>query len=116
MREILFGMYLFHYLFVVWLQYALLGVALFAIGKAMIVFGGTLLLAWATTIGKAQVPRIPGLIANGAPAAPPGSYQDKATTVVASGVADWRLSGDIALTLATKLTSRARSSPPVTRM
>ena len=44
-----FGLYLFHYVFVVWLQYALLDVALFAIAKAAIVFGGTLILAWATT-------------------------------------------------------------------
>jgi hypothetical protein len=45
-----FGMYLLHYMFVVWLQFALLGLALFAIAKAMIVFGGTLLLAWAATV------------------------------------------------------------------
>jgi glucans biosynthesis protein C len=51
-----FGMYLFHYGFVVWLQYALLGVALFAVAKAMIVFGGTLLLAWATTAAMRFVP------------------------------------------------------------
>jgi hypothetical protein len=44
-----FGMYLVHYVFVVWLQYALLGVALFAIAKAAFVFGGTLLFALATT-------------------------------------------------------------------
>jgi hypothetical protein len=43
------GMYLLHYVFVVWLQFALLGVALFAIAKAMIVFGGTLFLAWGAT-------------------------------------------------------------------
>ena len=49
-------MYLFHYIFVVWLQYALLGVALVAIAKAMIVFGGTLLLAWATTAAMRYVP------------------------------------------------------------
>ena len=57
-----FGMYLFHYLFVVWLQYALLGAAVFAIAKAMIVFGGTVLLAWATTIGVRFVPFGPRLI------------------------------------------------------
>jgi peptidoglycan/LPS O-acetylase OafA/YrhL len=51
-----FGLYLFHYVFVVWLQYALLGVALFAIAKAMIVFAGTLLLAWATTVVIGFVP------------------------------------------------------------
>jgi peptidoglycan/LPS O-acetylase OafA/YrhL len=43
-----FGMYLVHYVFVVWMQYALLDVALFAIAKAVIVFGVTLPLAWAT--------------------------------------------------------------------
>jgi hypothetical protein len=56
LAESAFGMYLFHYLFVVWLQYALLGVALYAIAKALIVFGGTLLLAWATTAAMRFVP------------------------------------------------------------
>jgi glucans biosynthesis protein C len=51
-----FGIYLFHYLFVVWLQYALLDTALFAIAKAMIVFGGALMLAWATTAAVRFVP------------------------------------------------------------
>ncbi|HEX4367132.1 MAG TPA: hypothetical protein VH023_09900, partial [Rhodopila sp.] len=51
-----FGMYLFHYVFVVWLQYALLGVALFAFAKAMIVLGGTLVLAWVTTAAMRFVP------------------------------------------------------------
>jgi hypothetical protein len=51
-----FGLYLFHYVFVVWLQYALLGLALFAIAKAMIVFGGTLLLAWMATVATRFVP------------------------------------------------------------
>jgi surface polysaccharide O-acyltransferase-like enzyme len=41
-----FGMYLVHYVFVVWLQYAFLGVGLFAMVKGAIVFGGTLLLSW----------------------------------------------------------------------
>ena len=41
-----YGMYLVHYVFVVWLQFALLDAALFAFGKAAIVFGGTLLLSW----------------------------------------------------------------------
>jgi surface polysaccharide O-acyltransferase-like enzyme len=50
------GMYLIHYLFVVWLQYALLGMALFAVAKATTVFGGTLLLAWATAAGMRFVP------------------------------------------------------------
>jgi glucans biosynthesis protein C len=41
-----FGMYLVHYVFVVWLQYVLLGVGLFAAAKGAIVFSGTLLLSW----------------------------------------------------------------------
>jgi hypothetical protein len=56
LAENAFGIYLFHYLFVVWLQYALLEAAWFAIAKAMIVFGGTLLLAWAMTAGVRLVP------------------------------------------------------------
>jgi hypothetical protein len=44
-----FGIYLLHYAPLVWLQYALLDVPLFAIAKAMIVFGGTLSLAFAAT-------------------------------------------------------------------
>jgi hypothetical protein len=51
-----FGIYLLHYGFVVWLQYTLVGVALFALAKAMIVFGGALLLAWAGTIALRLVP------------------------------------------------------------
>ena len=41
-----YGMYLLHYVFVVWMQYALLDAALPAIAKAAIVFGVTLLLSW----------------------------------------------------------------------
>jgi glucans biosynthesis protein C len=41
-----FGMYLVHYVFVVWLQYALLGFGLFAMVKGALVFVGTLLLSW----------------------------------------------------------------------
>ncbi|MDP1584448.1 MAG: acyltransferase [Bradyrhizobium sp.] len=50
-----YRMYLIHYVFAVWLQYALLGVGLFAIGKAAIVFGGTLIMSWtiAAAIGGA---------------------------------------------------------------
>jgi glucans biosynthesis protein C len=44
-----YGMYLVHYVFVVWLQYALLNAPLFAFAKAAIVFGATLLLSWATS-------------------------------------------------------------------
>jgi glucans biosynthesis protein C len=47
LSENAYGMYLVHDVFVVWLQYLLLGAA--AIAKASIVFGVTLLLSWAAT-------------------------------------------------------------------
>jgi glucans biosynthesis protein C len=51
-----YGMYLIHYVFVVWLQYALLNAPLFAFAKAAIVFGATLVLSW---IGAAALRRLP---------------------------------------------------------
>jgi hypothetical protein len=51
-----YGMYLVHYVFVLWLQYILLGVALFAVAKAAIVFAATLLLSWATIVAVCRVP------------------------------------------------------------
>jgi peptidoglycan/LPS O-acetylase OafA/YrhL len=44
-----YGIYLVHYVFVVWLQYALLHAPLFAFAKAAIVFGVTLVMSWATS-------------------------------------------------------------------
>jgi hypothetical protein len=57
-----FGIYLLHYVFVVWLQYLLLGVGLFAVGKGTIVFGVSLLLAWVATAAMRRVPFGPALI------------------------------------------------------
>ena len=51
-----YGIYLVHYIFVVWLQYALLGAGLFALGKGTIVFGGTLLFSWGTIAAVRCVP------------------------------------------------------------
>ena len=42
-------------MFVIWLQYLLLGVALFAVAKAAIVFAGTLILSWTTTAAVCRV-------------------------------------------------------------
>ena len=44
-----YGIYLVHYLPVIWLQYLLLGLALPAVVKAAMVFGGALLAAWSAT-------------------------------------------------------------------
>jgi peptidoglycan/LPS O-acetylase OafA/YrhL len=51
-----FGLYLFHYVFIVWLQYALLDLNLPAVAKAAIVFSLTLALAWATTAAMRFIP------------------------------------------------------------
>lgn len=45
-----YAIYLVHYLFAIWLQFLLLGLALFAVAKGAIVFAGTLTLGWATAI------------------------------------------------------------------
>jgi surface polysaccharide O-acyltransferase-like enzyme len=51
-----YGIYLVHYVFVIWLQYMLLGVALFAVVKAAIVLAGALFLSWATTAAVCRIP------------------------------------------------------------
>jgi peptidoglycan/LPS O-acetylase OafA/YrhL len=51
-----YGVYLVHYVFVIWLQFALLPLPLFAVVKATVVFTGTLVLSLVTT---AVVQRIP---------------------------------------------------------
>ncbi len=51
-----YGMFLIHYVFVVWLQYALLDVALFAVAKAAIVFSGTVLASWGAMIAMRRIP------------------------------------------------------------
>jgi hypothetical protein len=46
-----YSIYLIHYVFVVWLQFAMLPFALFAIGKAAIVFSGALVMSWTASVG-----------------------------------------------------------------
>jgi len=50
-----YGMYLVHYPLVVWLQYALLGLGIWALAKGAIVFGGTLLLSWGTVAAVRRI-------------------------------------------------------------
>ncbi|HEX3939791.1 MAG TPA: acyltransferase [Xanthobacteraceae bacterium] len=50
-----YGLYLVHYVFIVWLQYALLALPLFAVAKAGIVFGGTLALSVATVFAAQRL-------------------------------------------------------------
>lgn len=51
-----YGLYLFHYLFVVWLQYLFLAVPLSALLKATIVFALTLVLTWITVGAVERIP------------------------------------------------------------
>jgi glucans biosynthesis protein C len=51
-----YGLYLFHYVFVLWAQYLLLDIALPAIAKGVIVFGVTLCLSWAATVALCSIP------------------------------------------------------------
>ncbi|MGH6716667.1 MAG: acyltransferase family protein [Bradyrhizobium sp.] len=46
-----YSIYILHYVFVLWLQYALLSVSLGAIGKATIVFAAALALSWIASAG-----------------------------------------------------------------
>jgi hypothetical protein len=51
-----YGIYLFHYLFVVWTQFALLDVSMPAIVKGAIVLSVTLVLSWTASAGVSSVP------------------------------------------------------------
>jgi glucan biosynthesis protein C len=51
-----YSLYLVHYDFVVWLQYALLGTALFAFVKGVIVFCGTVIFSWLTILAFERIP------------------------------------------------------------
>jgi surface polysaccharide O-acyltransferase-like enzyme len=54
-----YGIYLVHYLFVIWLQYLLLRAPLAALAKGSIVFLGALALSWASV---AALRRVPGVV------------------------------------------------------
>ncbi|HEY2539573.1 MAG TPA: acyltransferase [Stellaceae bacterium] len=51
LKENAYGIFLVHYVFVIWLQYALLPADLPGMVKAAFVFAGTVLLSWGTTAG-----------------------------------------------------------------
>lgn len=68
-----YGIYLVHYLFVVWLQYLLLGLAIFAVAKGAIVFVAALALSWAAAIALRRAPFVGRMVfpERHAPAPPP---------------------------------------------
>jgi peptidoglycan/LPS O-acetylase OafA/YrhL len=53
-----YGIYLLHYAFVSWLQYALLPTSLPAVAKALIVFVGALGLSWGTAATLRRIPAV----------------------------------------------------------
>jgi peptidoglycan/LPS O-acetylase OafA/YrhL len=55
LSEHAYAIYLVHYVFVVWLQYALLGAMLPALVKGVLVFAGTLLLSWGVAVGAGRL-------------------------------------------------------------
>jgi hypothetical protein len=58
LRDNAYGIYLLHYAFVSWLQYALLGAALPGLVKGVAVLAGALILSWGTS---ALIRKIPGV-------------------------------------------------------
>ena len=53
-----YGMYLVHYPVVVWLQFALLAVALGPIGKGVVVSIGAVVLSWGLVVALRRVPLV----------------------------------------------------------
>lgn len=62
LKDNAYGMYLIHYLFIVWLQFAMLAFALPAIVKASVVFAGTLMLSWTATAAVRRIPAVAQII------------------------------------------------------
>ena len=56
LSENAYGMYLAHYVFVVWLQFAMLPVVLFAAGKVVIVLVGSLIASWTVAAALSGLP------------------------------------------------------------
>ena len=57
-----YGMYLIHYIFVSWLQLAILGWSLPAIEKGTLVFAGVLLLSWGTSAALRSIPGVSRIV------------------------------------------------------
>ena len=57
-----YGMYLIHYMFVSWLQLAILGSSLPGIEKGILVFAGVLLLSWGTSAAVRTIPGVSRIV------------------------------------------------------
>ena len=57
-----YGMYLIHYMFVSWLQLAILSSPMPAIAKAVLVFAGVLLLSWGASASIRRIPAVSRIV------------------------------------------------------
>ncbi|HTF74027.1 MAG TPA: hypothetical protein VK620_06790 [Bradyrhizobium sp.] len=57
-----YGAYLLHYIFIIWLQYAVYDYSLSAGVKFAIVFAGTLAMSWALTVMLRRISVVAGMI------------------------------------------------------
>jgi acyltransferase-like protein len=62
LRPSAYGIFLTHYIFIIWLQYAVYGLAWHAGVKAVVVFAGTLALSWALTVLLRRIPLVARMI------------------------------------------------------
>jgi peptidoglycan/LPS O-acetylase OafA/YrhL len=62
LRPSAYGLYLLHYIFIIWLQYAVYDVALPAGAKFAIVFAGTLSMSWGLTLMLRRIPAVARMI------------------------------------------------------
>ena len=74
-----YGIYLVHYLFTVWLQFVLLGLAVIAVIKAAIVFCGTLVLSWGLVTAMRHASHAIGIIGPARRSAPAPSLPSPAS-------------------------------------
>ncbi len=78
-----YGIYVFHYFFLLWSQYFLLAVTMFALIKAVIVFTVTLALSWTVSVAVCQIPTGARLLRGERPIGLKKDFQPRAT--VATG-------------------------------
>ncbi len=62
MRPSAYGIFLTHYVFIIWLQYGVYGYSWPAIVKAAVVFTGTLALSWGLTVMLRKIPFVARMI------------------------------------------------------
>ncbi|MBX9646910.1 MAG: acyltransferase [Xanthobacteraceae bacterium] len=62
MRPSAYGIFLTHYIFIIWLQYGVYGYSWPAVVKAAVVFAGTLTLSWGLTVLSRKIPFVARMI------------------------------------------------------